>query len=174
MEANTMLLNSTFLLHKPPSTTPTSFLRSTSRPRLIPPLLALNTNDNNSSSSNDASQNPPTPSTPQTVQIRIRRGSRKRARQQQDMNTTSTSSLSGSRPSPSPPKDWDSMTIGEKAVELYVGEKGLLFWLNKFAYASIFVIIGAWILFRFVGPSLGLYQLDSTPLTPSTMFKSSP
>ncbi|RWR81744.1 endoglucanase 2-like protein isoform X1 [Cinnamomum micranthum f. kanehirae] len=146
MEANTMLLNSTFLLHKPPSTTPTSFLRSSSRPRLIPPLQALNTNDNNSSNSNDASQNPPTPSTPQTVQIRIRRGSRKRARQQQDMNSnstsTSTSSLSGSRPSPSPPKDWDSMTIGEKAVELYVGEKGLLFWLNKFAYASIFVIIG--------------------------------
>lgn len=63
------------------------------------------------------------------------------------------------------------MTFTEKAIELYVGEKGLLFWLNKFAYASIFIIIGAWVLFRFVGPALNLYQLDSAPLPPAAMFK---
>ncbi|KAH7669041.1 hypothetical protein IHE45_11G050700 [Dioscorea alata] len=68
-------------------------------------------------------------------------------------------------------KDWESMTLSEKAVELYVGEKGLLFWLNKFAYASIFIVIGGWILFRFIGPSLGLYQLDAPPLPPSSIFK---
>ncbi|KAL0396737.1 UNVERIFIED_CONTAM: hypothetical protein Scaly_0122100 [Sesamum calycinum] len=71
----------------------------------------------------------------------------------------------------SPPKDWDSMTLAEKAMELYVGEKGALFWLNKFAYASIFIVIGGWILFRFVGPALNLYQLDTPPLSPTSMFK---
>lgn len=74
---------------------------------------------------------------------------------------------------PPPPKEWESMSLNEKAVELYMGEKGLLFWLNKFAYASIFIVIGGWILFRFVGPSLNLYQLDTPPLSPQSMFKGS-
>ncbi|KAL4382235.1 hypothetical protein AHAS_Ahas04G0213200 [Arachis hypogaea] len=72
-----------------------------------------------------------------------------------------------------PKKKWEEMTLNEKAVELYMGEKGALFWLNKFAYASIFIMIGAWILFRFVGPALNLYQLDSQPLNPSDVFKGS-
>ncbi|KAJ1261038.1 hypothetical protein BS78_10G277700 [Paspalum vaginatum] len=67
-------------------------------------------------------------------------------------------------------KEWEEMSLGEKAAELYVGEKGLLFWLNKFAYASIFIMVGAWVLFRFVGPSLGLYQLDAPPLPPTAVF----
>lgn len=71
-------------------------------------------------------------------------------------------------------KDWESMTVTEKALELYVGEKGLLFWINKFAYASIYIIIGAWILFRFVGPALNLYQLDTPPLSPTDVLKGSP
>lgn len=65
------------------------------------------------------------------------------------------------------------MSLGEKAVELYMGEKGMLFWLNKFAYASIFIVIGGWILFRFVGPSIGLCQLDSAPVSPTSLFKGS-
>ncbi|CAD6341275.1 unnamed protein product [Miscanthus lutarioriparius] len=71
-------------------------------------------------------------------------------------------------------KEWEEMSVGEKATELYVGEKGLLFWLNKFAYASIFIMVGAWILFRFVGPSLGIYQLDAPPLPPTAVFGGSP
>ncbi|RCV23207.1 hypothetical protein SETIT_4G280300v2 [Setaria italica] len=71
-------------------------------------------------------------------------------------------------------KEWEEMSLPEKAVELYVGEKGLLFWLNKFAYASIFIMVGAWILFRFVGPSLGFYQLDAPPLPPTAVFGGSP
>lgn len=67
-------------------------------------------------------------------------------------------------------KGWEEMSLGEKAVDLYVGEKGLLFWLNKIAYASIFIMVGAWVLFRFVGPSLGLYQLDAPPLPPTAVF----
>lgn len=70
-------------------------------------------------------------------------------------------------------KNWEEMSLSEKAVELYMGEKGFLFWVNKFAYASIFIIIGGWILFRFVGPSLNLYQLDSPPLSPESVFKGS-
>uniref|UniRef100_A0A0E0LFN9 Uncharacterized protein n=1 Tax=Oryza punctata TaxID=4537 RepID=A0A0E0LFN9_ORYPU len=71
-------------------------------------------------------------------------------------------------------KEWEEMSLAEKAGELYVGEKGLLFWLNKFAYASIFIMVGAWILFRFVGPSIGLYQLDAPPLAPTDVFAGSP
>ncbi|XP_006657346.2 uncharacterized protein LOC102718850 [Oryza brachyantha] len=71
-------------------------------------------------------------------------------------------------------KEWEEMSLAEKAGELYVGEKGLLFWLNKFAYASIFIMVGAWILFRFVGPSIGLYQLDAPPLAPTDVFGGSP
>uniref|UniRef100_A0A0E0E6E0 Uncharacterized protein n=1 Tax=Oryza meridionalis TaxID=40149 RepID=A0A0E0E6E0_9ORYZ len=71
-------------------------------------------------------------------------------------------------------KEWEEMSMAEKAGELYVGEKGLLFWLNKFAYASIFIMVGAWILFRFVGPSIGLYQLDAPPLAPTDVFAGSP
>lgn len=66
-----------------------------------------------------------------------------------------------------PAKAWDDMSFAEKAWELYVGEKGALFWLNKLAYASIYLIIGGWIVFRFIGPALGWYELDSPLLPPS-------
>ncbi|KAF6142925.1 hypothetical protein GIB67_003881 [Kingdonia uniflora] len=101
---------------------------------------------------------PPLPT--DSVEIRFKRGSRKRIKQQQQGGG------SGISPPPPPPKEWEVMTLQEKAVKLYMGEKGLLFWLNKAAYASIFIIIGAWILFRFVGPSLGLYQLDAPQPSP--------
>ncbi|GAQ80622.1 hypothetical protein KFL_000580160 [Klebsormidium nitens] len=54
---------------------------------------------------------------------------------------------------------WDEMSPVRKVQELLYGEKGFLFWLNKLAYAAIFGLIGLWILFRFVGPALGLYDL---------------
>lgn len=103
---------------------------------------------------------------PDTVEIRFKRGSRKRRKQEEQGLADKMQSKKAS-----PPKDWDSMTLTEKLVELYVGEKGMLFWLNKFAYASIFIVIGGWILFRFVGPALNLYQLDTPPLAPTSMFK---
>lgn len=68
-------------------------------------------------------------------------------------------------------KPWEEMTLNEKALELYVGEKGLLFWLNKLAYASIYIVIGGWIFFRFVGPAFNLYQLDTPPLDPKNILK---
>ena len=72
-----------------------------------------------------------------------------------------------------PPKDWETMSLSEKAVELYVGERGALFWLNKLAYASIFIIIGGWIAFRFIGPALNLYQLESPLLPPDQVLRGS-
>eukprot|EP00197_Chlamydomonas_leiostraca_P011445 CAMPEP_0202869544 /NCGR_PEP_ID=MMETSP1391-20130828/12514_1 /ASSEMBLY_ACC=CAM_ASM_000867 /TAXON_ID=1034604 /ORGANISM="Chlamydomonas leiostraca, Strain SAG 11-49" /LENGTH=169 /DNA_ID=CAMNT_0049549877 /DNA_START=42 /DNA_END=551 /DNA_ORIENTATION=+ len=57
------------------------------------------------------------------------------------------------------PEGWDNMNAGQKVTEILYGRRGVLFWLNKAAYASVFVLIGGWVLFRFVGPNLGLYTL---------------
>ncbi|XP_008799406.1 uncharacterized protein LOC103714053 [Phoenix dactylifera] len=140
------------------------------RPRPVRATGPSTSTDNGEANTNDGREKAEATaalprSRPTTLNIKYRRRSRNQARQEQQQSMK--------KPPPPPPKDWDSMTLGEKALELYAGEKGLLFWLNKFAYASIFIIIGGWILFRFVGPSLGLYQLDSPPISPSTMFKSS-
>eukprot|EP01018_Ginkgo_biloba_P016751 Gb_29954 [translate_table: standard] len=116
---------------------------------------------------NDEPQNIPNEASPSKVEALEARGgvgrrARRIAKQQMGGAAESKPKLK--------PKDWDSMTLSEKLLELYVGERGILFWLNKFAYASIFIIIGGWVLFRFVGPSLGLYQLESTLLEPTKAF----
>ena len=40
-----------------------------------------------------------------------------------------------------PLKKWKDMNIIEKSIELYMGQKDLLFWLKVFSYASIFIVI---------------------------------
>ncbi|KAK4758765.1 hypothetical protein SAY87_020066 [Trapa incisa] len=136
--------------------------------------LRVRATDGAEGSGNDGTrptrQAPPSLTPPETVEIRFRRGSRSR-RQKQQMEEGGRSMKVPKEEEPVPPKKWEEMSLGEKATELYVGEKGLLFWLNKFAYASIFIMIGAWIMFRFVGPALNLYQLDSNPLPPTSIFK---
>ena len=57
------------------------------------------------------------------------------------------------------------MSSVEKAGELWSGERGALFWANKIAYASVGVLVGSWVLFRFVGPALGLYSLAADIMT---------
>eukprot|EP01026_Neomeris_dumetosa_P003704 TRINITY_DN1099_c1_g1_i1.p2 TRINITY_DN1099_c1_g1~~TRINITY_DN1099_c1_g1_i1.p2 ORF type:complete len:177 (+),score=22.03 TRINITY_DN1099_c1_g1_i1:33-533(+) len=59
------------------------------------------------------------------------------------------------------PEGWENMDAGQKLFELWTGERGMLFWMNKIAYGALFVIVGGWVLFRFVGPTLGLYELQS-------------
>jgi hypothetical protein len=59
------------------------------------------------------------------------------------------------------PDGFDQMDPLQKAGQLWTGERGLLFWLNKAAYASLFIVVGGWVLFRFVGPALGLYELSN-------------
>jgi len=65
------------------------------------------------------------------------------------------------------PDGWEEMGPFGKAWQIYAGERGLLFWANKAAYASVFLIIGGWVLFRIVGPALGLYQLTNDISTPT-------
>ena len=57
------------------------------------------------------------------------------------------------------PEGWEQMNVFEKGYNLYMGKRGVLFWANKAAYASVFLLIGGWIVFRFVGPALGLYKV---------------
>ncbi|KAB2094793.1 hypothetical protein ERO13_A02G170200v2 [Gossypium hirsutum] len=173
----------------PPSTTPL-FLQPASSPPSQPPCTHLffprhlprlpklhctnsSTDNSSTTSGNDTPPPPPPPAEP--IQIRFKRGSRRRRQLQEDGfgvqgQNMKTNKAAIEQPVP---KKWEEMSMTEKALDLYVGEKGLLFWLNKFAYASIFIVIGAWILFRFVGPALNLYQLDSPPLAPTSMFKGS-
>ncbi|XP_028774527.1 uncharacterized protein LOC114749570 [Neltuma alba] len=133
-----------------------------------------NTNVNDGGSGVPDSVQSPTMPPPGAVEVRFRRRSRRQARQQRgDGGVSNAAQSTKAKVSASYPKKWEDMSLAEKATDLYMGEKGLLFWLNKFAYASIFIMIGAWILFRFVGPSLNLYQLDSPPLSPSSVFKGS-
>ncbi|KAI4331393.1 hypothetical protein MLD38_029583 [Melastoma candidum] len=109
---------------------------------------------------------------PEPLEIRYRRRSRKRRQlREEDIIGSAGKRELAARTKPPEPNKWEDMTVVEKAVELYMGEKGLLFWLNKFAYASIFIVIGGWVLFRFVGPSLNLYQLDTPPLSPQSILK---
>ncbi|PSS21355.1 Monofunctional biosynthetic peptidoglycan transglycosylase [Actinidia chinensis var. chinensis] len=172
-------MNTTTISIPKPFTTISAHIPSTTpryrhlRPPAIVPIKCKSSSDNTTTTASNSSDNaspivPPPPVTPPDgVEIRFRRGVRRKSRQQQQDGVTN------GLPKKAEPKDWESMTLTEKAVELYVGEKGLLFWLNKLAYASIFVIIGAWILFRFVGPALNLYQLDSAPISPTSIFKGS-
>ena len=68
------------------------------------------------------------------------------------------------------PEGWEGMDPLEKANELYIGQRGILFWMNKAAFASIGIVAVLWVLFRFVGPVLGLYSLESDLLTPTPVY----
>ncbi|KAB2618160.1 hypothetical protein D8674_014029 [Pyrus ussuriensis x Pyrus communis] len=110
---------------------------------------------------------------PDATGVRFKKRSRRRTKQQREEGGERDGGRVMKAQASAAPKKWEDMSLGEKALELYVGEKGALFWLNKFAYASIYIVIGAWILFRFVGPALNLYQLDAPPLSPTSILKGS-
>lgn len=56
-------------------------------------------------------------------------------------------------------------TCHAQLTELYMGRRGVLFWATQAAWYSVLGLAGGWVLFRFVGPNLGLYQLEGG-LTP--------
>ena len=58
------------------------------------------------------------------------------------------------------PEKWDEMDNFQKANQLYMGERGFIFWINKAAYASAIGIGVVWIAFRVIGPATGLYKID--------------
>lgn len=180
---NTPTILQTLSLKSPPSTTgillkppiTSSNLRTNRNNSQLIRFRPVNSTSGSNSKTGDGNDTPPAITPPETVQVRFRRGSRKRRQLRENGGSDGkrVSSEMKATSSNTTPKKWEEMSATEKVIELYMGEKGLLFWLNKFAYASIFIVIGAWILFRFVGPSLNLYQLDSTPLPPSSLFKGS-
>jgi hypothetical protein len=65
------------------------------------------------------------------------------------------------------PEGWEDMDPFQKATELYLGKRGFLFWSTKLALGGVVFLVAAWIAFRFIGPSLGLYQLVNDISTPS-------
>ncbi|KAJ1692649.1 hypothetical protein LUZ63_009347 [Rhynchospora breviuscula] len=141
--------------------------------RLNRTVVAVSNGESNATTNSEATPPPDTSTTTTTKQTKrkLKVKSRRRQRdEEEDRVLAMAASSTGRKEKEVKKKGWEEMTLAEKAVELYLGEKGALFWLNKFAYASIFIVIGGWILFRFVGPSLGLYQLESPLLAPSDLF----
>ena len=61
------------------------------------------------------------------------------------------------------------MDPGRKAAELWAGKRGGLFWLNKIALGSVIGIAVGWVLFRFVGPAIGLYELKESFTAPPNL-----
>ncbi|KAK7250799.1 hypothetical protein RIF29_33485 [Crotalaria pallida] len=135
------------------------------------PISCTSTSNTNDDDEANSVQAPTITPPPGAVEVRFRRRSRRKSKQERENGANSKAKALEMETAA--PKKWEDMTLTEKAIELYVGEKGALFWLNKFAYASIFIMIGAWIVFRFVGPALNLYQLDAPPLSPSDVLKGS-
>lgn len=64
------------------------------------------------------------------------------------------------------PVGWEEMPLSQKLSELYLGRRGVLFWANQLAWISVWVLGGAWILLRVVGPALGLYKLQGDLMMP--------
>jgi len=70
-------------------------------------------------------------------------------------------------PEATPAKSWDEMSSSEKVVAWWLGEKGGLFWLNRLSWGATIFLAVLWILFRFVGPNLGLYDLENGLVPPA-------
>ncbi|XP_061341164.1 uncharacterized protein LOC133287548 isoform X2 [Gastrolobium bilobum] len=112
-------------------------------------IISCSSRSSNTNNDEADSVQAPTATPPGAGEVRFRRRSRKQYRQQRENGAVSNSVQSTKAKKVSTPKKWEDMTLTEKAIELYMGEKGALFWLNKFAYASIFIMIGAWIIFSY-------------------------
>ena len=57
------------------------------------------------------------------------------------------------------PTGWERMSVAQRAVELYQGRRGFLFWATQAAWYSVIGVGFGWVLFRFVLPGIGLYKL---------------
>jgi hypothetical protein len=51
------------------------------------------------------------------------------------------------------------MPLSQKVTELYMGQRGMMFWANKAAWASSITIGVLWVVFRLVLPALGIITL---------------
>lgn len=69
-------------------------------------------------------------------------------------------------PEPIINKKPEEMSSAERLIDWWLGETGGLYWLNKLSWGAIIFTVVAWILFRFIGPQIGLYQLEDNLLGP--------
>eukprot|EP00884_Botryococcus_braunii_P015273 jgi/Botrbrau1/2429/Bobra.0395s0051.1 len=67
------------------------------------------------------------------------------------------------------PEGWDGMPLPQKLYELYTGKRGFLYWTAQAAWYSIFGLVGGWVVFRFVLPALGIYQLANDLQSPPNL-----
>lgn len=65
------------------------------------------------------------------------------------------------------PEGWEEMDPIEKATELYLGERGILYWSTQLTIGGLVLLVVAWVGFRFIGPALGLYSLTNDISTPN-------
>ena len=65
------------------------------------------------------------------------------------------------------PVGWEEMDGPQKVKEIYMGRRGMLYWAQQSTwYFGIFMVV-AWIVFRFVLPSAGVYDLAADLSSPS-------
>ena len=87
-----------------------------------------------------------------------------RQQQQQQQRAAASAASSAAGPADWPegqllPSGWERMSAAQKAVELYQGRRGFLFWASQAAWYSVIGVGFGWVLFRFVLPGIGLYKL---------------
>eukprot|EP00882_Tetradesmus_deserticola_P004622 GHRQ01004872.1.p2 GENE.GHRQ01004872.1~~GHRQ01004872.1.p2 ORF type:complete len:166 (+),score=56.83 GHRQ01004872.1:209-706(+) len=133
--------------------------------RRVAPCCATESNQEGSPSSSVAEEE----ARIEALEARLRKGGKPRqipirnmTPKQQQVDTTRAEWKEGKLF----PEGWERMSAPEKVAELYLGQRGMLFWANKAAWAAVWVVGGAWVLFRFVGPAVGLYKLQGDLMGP--------
>lgn len=99
--------------------------------------------------------------------LRAKKGSKPSGIGTQQSNAVNTGGMAEWKEGQLFPEGWETMDPLQKATEIYMGKRGFLFWSNRLAFGGVFVLVAAWVVFRFVGPALGLYQLANDLTTPN-------
>ena len=58
------------------------------------------------------------------------------------------------------PAAWEETPAAERAWTVWTGEKGWMYWMNQASLYGAGGIAFGWVLFRFIGPAIGLYTLN--------------
>jgi hypothetical protein len=58
------------------------------------------------------------------------------------------------------PAAWEETPAGERAWTVWTGEKGWMYWMNQASLYGAGGLAFFWVVFRFIGPAIGLYTLN--------------
>lgn len=58
------------------------------------------------------------------------------------------------------PAAWEETPALERAWTVWTGEKGWMYWMNQASLYGAGALAFVWVLFRFIGPAIGLYTLN--------------